>query len=141
MKPIKIRSLNYPAKILLAWKEAIGGNKEIRSFLLKSKYKELGVFCFALINDKSSREWLLKNNYAHLLALIHGVEGKTDAWYWLKKNEFTKLFHMARGGDSWKESLDWLKERDKILYGITLQMEKIKDEIDEKNNAPHKINP
>ena len=29
MKPIKIRSLNYPAKILLAWKEAIGGNKEL----------------------------------------------------------------------------------------------------------------
>ena len=86
-------------------------------------------------------KWLLKNNYAHLLALIHGVEGKTDAWYWLKKNEFTTLFHMARGGDSWKESLDWLKERDKILYGITLQMEKIKDEIDEKNNDPHKINP
>ena len=57
MKPVKIRSLNYPAKILLAWKEAIGGNKEIRSFLLKSKYKELGVFCFALMIRNENHEY------------------------------------------------------------------------------------
>ena len=45
MKPIKIRSLNYPAKILLAWKEAIGGNKEILS---NTKYGDV----FQLKNDK-----------------------------------------------------------------------------------------
>ena len=30
-----IKKLNYPAKILLAWKEAIGGNVELRKYLLK----------------------------------------------------------------------------------------------------------
>jgi len=136
-----IKKLNYPAKILLAWKEAIGGNIELRKYLLKSEYKELGVFCFALLNDEKSRNWLFKNDFAHLLALIHGVEGKEDAWLWLKKNRFETLFHMARGGDSYKESLLWLKRKDKLLYAITLQMEKTKDEIDERNNDPHKISP
>ena len=75
------------------------------------------------------------------MALIHGVEGKEDAWLWLKKNGFETLFHMARGGDSYKESLLWLKRKDKLLYALTLQMEKIKDEIDERNNDPHKISP
>ena len=112
-----------------------------RKYLLKSEYKELGVFCFALLNDDKSRNWLFKNDFAHLLALIHGVEGKEDAWLWLKKNGFETLFHMARGGDSYKESLLWLKRKDKLLYAIALQMEKIKDEIDERNNDPHKISP
>ena len=48
---------------------------------------------------------------------------------------------MARGGDSYKESLLWLKRKDKLLYAITLQIEKVKDEIDERNNDPHKISP
>ena len=47
-----IKKINYPAKVLLAWKEAISGNVELRKYLLKSKYKELGVFCFALMNDE-----------------------------------------------------------------------------------------
>ena len=34
-----------------------------------------------------------------------------------------------------------VKRKDKILYGITLEIEKIKDEIEDKNNDPHKINP
>ena len=51
----------YPEKILLAWGEAIGGNVEIRDWLLKEGYPELGLFCYALYFDKKSCEWLLKN--------------------------------------------------------------------------------
>ena len=108
---------------------------------MKSQYKELGIFCFALLNDKKSRKWLLENNYGHLLATIEGVEGKDSALIWLKKNGFDLLFHFARSADSWKDYQRWLKKKDKLLYTISLKIEYVKDEIELRNEDPHKINP
>jgi hypothetical protein len=136
-----LNPLEYPTKILIAWKEAIGGNKDIIELLLKSKYKELGVFCFALRNNEKSRNWLFENNYAHLLATIEGIEGKDKALVWLKKNGFELLFHFARSADSWEDSQKWLQKKDKLFYAISLKIEYVKDEIDRKNDDPHQLNP
>ena len=133
--------MEYPSKVLIAWREAIGGNDEFRDFLIKSPYKELGIFCFAILNDKKSRKWLLDNNYAHLLATIEGIEGKESALVFLKKNGFDLLFHFARSADSWEDSQIWLQKKDKLLYAISLKIEYIKDEIDLRNQDPHKIDP
>ena len=84
---------------------------------------------------------MAKNNYGHLLATIEGVEGKDSALIWLKKNGFDTLFHFARRADSWKDSQRWLKKKDKLLYTISLKIEYVKDEIELKNEDPHKINP
>jgi hypothetical protein len=140
-KKIIIKQLEYPSKILIAWREAIGGNVEFRDFLIRSPYKELGIFCFAILNDKKSRKWLLDNNYGHLLATIEGIEGKESALVFLKKNGFDLLFHFARSADSWKDSQTWLQKKDKLLYAISLKIEFIKDEIELRNQDPHKINP
>ena len=128
-KKIILKQLEYPSKILIAWREAIGGNVEFRDFLIRSPYKELGIFCFAILNDKKSRKWLLDNNYGHLLATIEGIEGKDSALVFLKKNGFDLLFHFARSADSWKDSQTWLQKKDKLLYAISLKIEFIKDEI------------
>ena len=140
-KKIILKQLEYPSKVLVAWREAIGGNVEFRDFLIRSPYKELGIFCFAILNDKKSRKWLLDNNYGHLLATIEGIEGKDSALVFLKKNGFDLLFHFARSADSWKDSQIWLQKKDKLLYAISLKIEYIKDEIDLKNQDPHKLNP
>ena len=140
-KKIILKQLEYPSKILIAWREAIGGNVEFRDFLIRSPYKELGIFCFAILNDKKSRKWLLDNNYAHLLATIEGIEGKESALVFLKKNGFDLLFHFARSADSWEDSQIWLQKKDKLLYAISLKIEYIKDEIELRNQDPHKINP
>ena len=140
-KKIILKQLEYPSKVLIAWREAIGGNDEFREFLIKSPYKELGIFCFAILNDKKSRKWLLDNNYAHLLATIEGIEGKESALVFLKKNGFDLLFHFARSADSWEDSQIWLQKKDKLLYAISLKIEYIKDEIELRNQDPHKINP
>ena len=71
--------LTYPPKILLAWAEAIKGNKEIRDWLIKNGYPELGLFTFALRNKRDAREWLVTNKFHHLMALISGVEGDEEA--------------------------------------------------------------
>jgi hypothetical protein len=133
--------LEYPSKVLIAWREAIGGNVEFRDFLIRSPYKELGIFCFAILNDKKSRKWLLDNNYGHLLATIEGIEGKDSALVFLKKNGFDLLFHFARSADSWKDSQIWLQKKDKLLYAISLKIEYVKDEIELRNQDPHKLNP
>ena len=140
-KKIILKQLEYPSKVLIAWREAIGGNVEFRDFLIRSPYKELGIFCFAILNDKKSRKWLLDNNYGHLLATIEGIEGKESALVFLKKNGFDLLFHFARSTDSWKDSQIWLQKRDKLLYAISLKIEYVKDEIELRNQDPHKLNP
>ena len=140
-KKIILKQLEYPSKVLVAWREAIGGNVEFRDFLIRSPYKELGIFCFAILNDEKSRKWLLDNNYAHLLATIEGIEGKDSALVFLKKTWFDLLFHFARIAYSWKDSQLWLQKKDKLLYAISLKIEYIKDEIELKNQDPHKLNP
>jgi len=140
-KKIVLKQLEYPSKVLVAWREAIGGNVEFRDFLIRSPYKELGIFCFAILNDKKSRKWLLDNNYGHLLATIEGIEGKDAALVFLKKNGFDLLFHFARSADSWKDSQIWLQKKDKLLYAISLKIEYVKDEIELRNQDPHKLNP
>ena len=140
-KKIILKQLEYPSKVLVAWREAIGGNVEFRDFLIRSPYKELGVFCFAILNDKKSRKWLLYNNYGHLLATIEGIEGKDSALVFLKKNGFDLLFHFARSADSLKDSQIWLQKKDKLLYAISLKIEYVKDEIELRNQDPHKLNP
>ena len=140
-KKIILKQLEYPSKVLVAWREAIGGNVEFRDFLIRSPYKELGIFCFAILNDKKSRKWLLDNNYGHLLATIEGIEGKDSALIFLKKNGFDLLFHFARSADSWKDSQIWLQKKDKLLYAISLKIEYVKDEIELRNQDPHKLNP
>ena len=141
VKKIILKQLEYPGKVLVAWREAIGGNVEFRDFLIRSPYKELGIFCFAILNDKKSRKWLLDNNYGHLLATIEGIEGKDSALVFLKKNGFDLLFHFARSADSWKDSQVWLQKKDKLLYAISLKIEYVKDEIELRNQDPHKLNP
>ena len=140
-KKIILKQLEYPSKVLVAWREAIGGNVEFRDFLIRSPYKELGIFCFAILNDKKSRKWLLDNNYGHLLATIEGIEGKDSALVFLKKNGFDLLFHFARSADSWKDSQIWLQKKDKLLFAISLKIEYVKDEIELRNQDPHKLDP
>ena len=140
-KKIILKQLEYPSKVLVAWREAIGGNVEFRDFLIRSPYKELGIFCFAILNDKKSRKWLLDNNYGHLLATIEGIEGKDSALVFLKKNGFDLLFHFARSADSWRDSQKKIKKKDKLLYAISLKIEYVKDEIELRNQDPHKLNP
>ncbi|MCB0767680.1 MAG: hypothetical protein KDB95_10785, partial [Flavobacteriales bacterium] len=86
---------NYPAKVLLAWGEAISGHAELRDWLMKNGYPELGLFTFALRNKPEAREWLMKNGHPHLMAIITGIEGDTKALEWLERNGMSVLKHVA----------------------------------------------
>lgn len=124
--------------MLVAWGEAISGNKDIRDLLMKSKYKELGIFCFALRNDTKSRAWLLKR-YPHLLALINGSENNLQATEWLEANGFEVLAKMARAGDAEIEPMQWLQINTPVLAIIAAKILTVNTDIEDNNVDPHKI--
>jgi hypothetical protein len=130
----------YPAKVLIAWAEAIGGNKEIRTWLMENGYRELGVFVFALYNKDDAKEWLLKNGFPHLAATVAGSEGKQDAIGWLLKHDFDLLAKTALTGDGDEAAFKWLvanKHRELAIIGKKIEM--VKDQIERDNNDVHKI--
>ena len=137
--PIQYKPLVYPAKIILAWGEAIGGNKEIRDWLGKNGYPELYTFVFALNLKDDAREWLTKNKYPHLLALIQGVERNKSALKWLKENNFLYLYHMALAADGDNESMALLKIHQRDFAHIALKIKIVKDIIQMDNDDPHRI--
>jgi hypothetical protein len=136
---LEVKPLNYPAKVIAVWAEAISGNKELLEVLLKSEYKELGIFVYALNNKDDARLWLMKNGYPHLMAMINGIEGKKDALNWLKQNKFELLFHMAKAGDGDEDSFKWLLNVDKDMAMVTKKIEFVKDQIELDNNDVHRI--
>lgn len=135
------KGINYPQKILVAWAEAIGGNSEIRDWLIKNGYPELGLFTFALRNMDDARLWLMENGFPHLLALLNGIEGNIQALQWLENNGYKMLSIIALAADGKEEPKNWLLKNDKILAMLALKMEFVKDEIEQDNNDVHRISP
>lgn len=120
----------------MAWGEAISGNTEIRDWLMKNGYPELGLFCFALYFDKKATAWLLKNA-PHLLALIKAVEGKKDARVWLTKG-FPLLHQVALAADGEKAEMEHLLRTDRLMAGLAQKIKFVKDQIEEANNDVHR---
>jgi hypothetical protein len=129
----------YPAKILVAWTEAIGGNLGLRDWLLKNGYPELGVFCSALRNKPEARAWLMKNGHAHLMAVINGIEGQEGALQWLERNNMGVLKQVALAGDGDEAAMKWLVEHGhRELAMAAYRMNVVKRGIDEDHSDPHK---
>jgi hypothetical protein len=129
---------NYPVKVLLAWGEAISGNAQIRDWLIKNGYPELGIFVFALHLKDDARKWLMDNGYAHLMAVVRGIEGDEKALDWLDQHGFHVLRRTALAGDG-EESFQWLLghgHRELAMLG--LKMWAVKMAIEEDNQDPHK---
>ena len=129
----------YPAKILLAWGEAISGNTQIRDWLIKNGFPELGIFVFALHLKADARKWLMEHGHAHLMAVIRGVEGENKALEWLEAHDMVVLRKVAEcGGD--EEAFQWLlKNEHRELAMLGLKMWSIKMQIEDDHNDPHKF--
>lgn len=127
----------YPEKILVAWGEAISGNSEIRDWLMKNNYPELGLFCFALYFDKGATEWLM-THAPHLMATIKAIEGKKDALIWLQRNNFSLLVQLAKAADDDEEMMRELVRTDRLFAVIAQKIKFVKDQIEDANNDVHR---
>jgi hypothetical protein len=129
----------YPAKILVAWVEAIGGNIGLRDWLLRNGYPELGVFTAALRNKQEARDWLMQHGHAHLMAVIRGIEGDPKALEWLQHHGFGVLRQVALAGDGDEDAFRWLiTNGHRELAMAAHRMNRVKTSIDEDHHDPHK---
>jgi hypothetical protein len=88
---VKIMTQGYPAKIILAWAEAVGGNRELRDWLMHNGYMELALFVFAAHLKKDARTWLMKEGFPHLMATLSCAEGDEKACQWLSNHDYEVL--------------------------------------------------
>ena len=132
--------MQYPAKVLLAWGEAISGHAALRNWLLENDYKELGLTCFALRHDQAARDWLMAEGFPHLMALVRGSEGEGQAVVWLERFGFEFLADVARGADNDDDAIHRLMQQGQREWaGIALKIRSIKNQIEADNNDIHKI--
>lgn len=132
--------LSYPTKIIIAWGEAISGNAEIRDWLIKSGFPELGLFSFALRNDDDAREWLIANKFPHLMAMINACEGNLEAQKWLRQHQYDLLLLIALAADNVEAALAKLQQMpEKEWAVIALKIRVVKNTIEMDNNDIHKI--
>jgi hypothetical protein len=128
----------YPAKVLLAWGEAISGHAGLRDWLMKNGYPELGIFTFALRNKRDARAWLMNNGHPHLMAVISGIEGDVKALAWLDDHGMSVLKRVALTGDGDQEAFRWLVEhghRELAMLGV--KMHRVKSDLDERYGDIH----
>lgn len=130
----------YPQKVLLAWLEAIKGNKEITKWLLSSQFKELGIFTFALYNDSSARKWLLEQHFLWVIAFLDAIESDDEAVKWLLKSEYKSLAPIARAADNDPQA-EQLILKNKNAFEISLYQEirKIKNYLQARHDAPQNL--
>lgn len=134
----KLKAIDYPPKIILAWAKAIEGDKQLQTWLKSNGYEELYVACFAIYLRSEARDWLNTNGYAHLMAMIHGAEGNASAQKWLLNHGFETLYHIALAVEDETSSWQWLKEHvGPDLYILAVCIKKRKDQIEENHNDVH----
>jgi len=133
-------NIQYPAKIILAWGEAISGNTKIRDWLIQNGYPELGIFVFALYHKEDARAWLIKNGHEALMALINAAEGNKSAVKWLSTRGFEVILKIAQGADNDDRAINWLvNNKFSDLAVISHKIREVKNTIDDDNNDVHKI--
>ena len=131
----------YPVKVLVAWGEAISGNRELRDWLLGNGFPELGLFVHAMHNQQSAREWLQQEGYPELLALCCGTEGDARAVQWLLNHGYLTLANMARAADNDDDAMRTLMEEpDRVWATLALKMRSIKNGIEDRHNDWHSFN-
>lgn len=132
----------YSEKIILAWAEAVDGNKEIRDWLMQNGYPELGLFVFALHHKGEARQWLMENNFPHLMATIECSEGRNQACQWLINYDFGILEKVARIADNDESNVQWMLDNSESSFlRLALRMRKIKNEIQSRHDDIHFISP
>jgi hypothetical protein len=131
---------SYPPKILLAWAEAIGGNRKIRDWLMGNGFPELAFFEFALHHKEDARKWLMEHGFQHLMATIAAVERNQSALNWLKNYNFDVLAHAALAADGNEDGFNWLiKNGHREMAIVAKRIQIVKDQIERDNNDIHKI--
>ena len=120
----QLETLYYPAKIWLAFGEAVNGSQEIAAWLLENGYPEVAALAHAIRGSEEATEWLFRNKFYHLSALDAAIDENMNALKWLKVNNHPLLVFFADACKGNPASLKWLADND--LEAFTVIARRIK---------------
>lgn len=126
-KPLKLKHLwEYDVKLLLAFGEAIDGNKKIFSWLLSNGYPELAALASAIRADEGALKWLMEHGYPHFAILSDAIDDEEEAIAWLKRYEMKFYLIFADACSvSGEAAMKWLEQNNYKTFMILAM--KIKD--------------
>jgi hypothetical protein len=108
--------LHYPAKIIIAFGEAIDNNIKIHNWLLNNGYPELAALASSIHAKSAAFEWLLKH-YPKYAVLSNAIDGEKHAIEWLKKYKLDFLVTFAEVCNKKdKKAINWLKEHNLEIF-------------------------
>ncbi len=135
---VTLKSIDYPAKIMMAWAKGIEGDLTFLNWLGENGYPELVAASGAIRLNGNARKWLMDNGYPHLLAFVQAAESNRYAIAWLERNNLNLLSMMAKAIDGDKESLIWVQVNQPLdIFVLTVSIKKVKDSIEDYNNDVH----
>jgi hypothetical protein len=112
------KEFKYPVEVLLAFGEALKGNKEIYNWLLNNGYKELAALSNSIRGSNTAFDWLMKH-YPQLAAFDQLLDKETAALPWLQKHGFRFYIIFAQACHMRPQALAYLK-REKLNVYIRL---------------------
>ena len=130
----------YPAKILVAFGEAVSGNMKIHKWLLTNNYVELAALAAALQADKEAFTWLMTHGFNHFAAYCNAVDGDNQAKEWLIKHKFDFLVVMVDAIELNPVALAWFKKHNLPIFTvINHKIYKLKEAQHREYNNVYKI--
>lgn len=123
----------YPLKILIAFNEALNGNKKIYEWLVNNKYPELAALISGIKGSVPAYKWLSKHKFLAFCAFIDALEEDIKALEWLKNHKFDLLLTILLycKGDIRTELL--LKKKAKIYFYIAKSIKDIYTQTEKEN--------
>jgi hypothetical protein len=132
--------LHYPVKILLAFGEAVSGNRKIFKWLMNNGYPELAALANSLQTNEEAFDWLMKNGYPHFAALSNAIDDDDKAYAWLNKHKFVLLTVLADASRGKKEAINILYKKGlKVFVIISKKILEIKNQQKFNYEDYHKI--
>lgn len=119
-----MEKLYYPARIWLAFGEAVTGNTEIVEWLMKNGYPEVAALAHAVRGSEEATAWLFMNKFFHLAALDAAIDENVQAYRWLQANKHPLLAVFADACRGKQAAISWLNENN--LEAFVMIARKIK---------------
>ncbi|MCQ2264277.1 MAG: hypothetical protein MJZ70_08325 [Bacteroidales bacterium] len=108
--------LDYDPKILLAWGEALKGDRRFTDFLMNNGFPELAALARAILSDTDALQWLMENGYPEFSILSDAIDDEDEAIEWLEKAHCDFLSKFAAACRKDDAAIKWFVDNE--LHGF-----------------------
>lgn len=120
--PVLHSLTDYDVKLLLAFLEALKGDKKFLDFLFNNGYPELAALANAINSDTDALDWLIKQSgYPEFGVLSNAIDGEDNAIEWLRKYKCDFLLRFALACQKDDEAIKWFVANDLKIFILIIQ--------------------